>query len=289
MARDARRSTAVGPLIAAWLRGDAGGMATAWQGLDDGARADAAPRLVTAARRAAQEQHQFAALPATAIAAHAAAAEAVIAALVGAPDDHAALARAVAAEVTARAALRPSGAPVVTCGTYAPLLQLDLLGLELGTLATPVLDVGCGPRALLVAALRARGLDARGVDRHLDDDVEGAARGDWEGALPAPASQGTIVSHLALSLHFLHASAAAPGGDEARRLAWVWQRLTLGLRVGGVLAYVPGLPMLERSLRRPTWEVTRRPLPAELEAALAPLCARLGEDVAYAAKVERRA
>ena len=45
--------------------------------------------------------------------------------------------------------------------------------------------------------------------------------------------------------------------------------------------------MLERSLRGPTWPVTRRALPAELEDALAPLSARLGEDVGYAAQVRR--
>ena len=54
------------------------------------------------------------------------------------------------------------------------------------------------------------------------------------------------------------------------------------------MACVPGAPPLERGLRTAAFTVERRPLPAELEAALAPLGARVGHDVAYAAIIRRR-
>jgi hypothetical protein len=274
-------------LIDAWLRADARRVLEVLRDAGAAMVTDAVPVLVAATQRAAQELNQFAAIAPAAARDHAETVARMLGLAAGATDEPD-VSAAIEGEAIARRRLLPAGSPIVTCGTYAPLLQLDLLGLEAGALATPVLDVGCGPRALLVAALRQRGIDAHGVDRHVDDDVTHVVRADWEAALPALGSHGTIVSHLALSLHFLHATAAAPGGPEARRLARVWQQLGLALRLGGVLAYVPGLPMLERSLRRPTWEVTRRPLPGDLEAALAPLSARLGEDVAYAARIERR-
>ena len=176
----------------------------------------------------------------------------------------------------------------VVAASYGASLQLDVLGLDVAALAMPILDVGCGPGGVLVAALRARGLDATGVDRYIDEPGSRAdlVLADWDTFAYPPSRFGTIVSHLALSLHFLHHHAA--GDAAALAGARTFAAITRALAPGGVLAYVPGLPMLERALDRAAFEVTRRPLPAELEAGLAPLSAAVGEDVAYAALVRRR-
>ncbi len=274
-------------MIAAWLRGDAAGVARRL--------AETPPDvggLVAATQRAVQARHQFALLDEARRAAHAAVVAQAVAAAVGADSDLVAVAAAIADEAAARAALVGPTTPAVTCGTYAPLLQLDVLGLDAASIVGPVLDVGCGPQALLVTALRARGLSARGVDRHVDPGVVGATAGDWADAVALAADAVTIVSHLALTLHFAHHAAAAganpASGAEARRLAQVWSALVAGLPSGGVVACVPGAPLLERGLPATTFAVERRPLPADLDAALAPLGARLGHDVAYAAIIRRR-
>ncbi|HEX2997525.1 MAG TPA: hypothetical protein VHP14_22070, partial [Anaerolineales bacterium] len=48
----------------------------------------------------------------------------------------------------------------VVCEEYSPLLQIDLLKLDVQTLKQPVLDLGCGSKAGLTRHLRALGMEA---------------------------------------------------------------------------------------------------------------------------------
>lgn len=168
----------------------------------------------------------------------------------------------------------------VVSAQYTPELQLRVLGLDPAALAAPVLDLGCGAEARLVRWLVARGVDARGVDRAAEpsDRVE---RGDWLSVPLAPASLGTIVSHLGFSLHFLHHH-LRPGG-EALRYARRYMDVLRALRPGGTFAYAPGLPFVEAHLPAAVWRVETSPVPAPPPAAgAAPL-------PWYACRVTRRA
>ncbi len=177
--------------------------------------------------------------------------------------------------------------PAVVSSEYSAELQLELLGLRVSDLSEPILDVGCGERALLVEYLRSEGLDVVGLDRlGSRPDV---IRGEWLSFAVAPGSFGTIISHQAFSLHFLHQHLAQ--GDTAYRYAAKFMELLRGLRQGGVFAYVPGLPFIEQHLGAPesesAWAIERRGLPAALGRALGAAFAEVLGDVGYASRVTR--
>jgi hypothetical protein len=210
--------------------------------------------------------------------------------------DQAALARALGAVAADyrralaafTAALAPPGAPPlreVVAAEYTPALQLRVLGLEGVALPEPILDLGCGREARLVAFLRGRGLDARGVDRDVEPGP-GLARGDWLELPLSPGGFGTVLSHLAFSLHFLHHHLRP--GDEAARYARRYMAVLGALRPGGLFAYAPGLPFVEAHLPAEGWRVERSPVtlppgegPRALERAL-------GTAPWYACRVWRR-
>ncbi|ACL65246.1 methyltransferase type 11 [Anaeromyxobacter dehalogenans 2CP-1] len=169
----------------------------------------------------------------------------------------------------------------VVSAEYGPELQLRVLGLDAGALLAPVLDLGCGTEARLVRWLAARGVDARGVDRAAAPAGR-VQRGDWLTVPVAPASLGTIVSHLGFSLHFLHHHLRP--GDEAVRYARRYMELLRALRPGGTFAYAPGLPFVEAHLPPDRWRVETTPVPAPPPAA--PGAAALPW---YACRVTRRA
>lgn len=144
----------------------------------------------------------------------------------------------------------------VVCSEYSPELQLRLLGLAVEGVRGPALDVGCGAAARLVDLLRGRGIAAEGIDRVRGDDwldVRHYSSGRWA----------TVLSHQALSLHFLHHHFRT--GPTAMAYAQVYMEILRGLGPGGLFAYAPGLPFIEAMLPRSTYRVVRVPLPAALE------------------------
>ncbi len=146
---------------------------------------------------------------------------------------------------------------VAACGTYSPELQLDLLRLEIGSLAEPVLDIGCGRDALLTAYLRERGFAAYGVDR-LAAEGPGVVRGSWFDIPLARGSWGTVIAHLSFSLHFLNAHWSSSG--RAVRHAEHYMRVLRALRPGGRFCYAPGLPFIEELLDPREYEVRTAPI-----------------------------
>jgi SAM-dependent methyltransferase len=145
----------------------------------------------------------------------------------------------------------------VVSAEYAPELQLRVLGLDADALPEPILDLGCGPGAALVRALRARGKDAAGID-WLAAPADGVRRASWLELPLAEGSLGTVISHLGFSLHFLHHHLRP--GDEALRYARRYMEILRALRPGGLFAYAPGLPFVEAHLPATQWRVERTPV-----------------------------
>jgi hypothetical protein len=133
---------------------------------------------------------------------------------------------------------------------------MEVLGLASEQLASPCLDVGCGERGLLVTFLRSAGLSATGFDeRAVEEWIE---QEDWHAYHYGADRWALITSHLAFSLHFFEAELA--GRDDAFDFAGTYRRILRSLRPGGVFAYVPSLPFIERLLG-PAFEVRRRHIP----------------------------
>ncbi|NLG49667.1 MAG: class I SAM-dependent methyltransferase [Chloroflexi bacterium] len=181
----------------------------------------------------------------------------------------------------------------VVCEEYPVPLQLDVLGLGPDQLREPILDVGCGSRGLLVAHLRALGLEAYGIDRQIEP-AEGLYEADWLEYPLAPSTWGTILSHMAFSNHFLFHHLYKRGTPEA--YARRYMELLRGLQVGGMLLYTPGLPFIERLLPPDEFQVERHNVPAARQSPIHAAYGRilgnangLGGGVLYAARVVRRA
>lgn len=169
----------------------------------------------------------------------------------------------------------------VVSSEYTPELQLGLLGLDVATLQGPVLDIGCGTKASLVLALRARGIVAEGIDRDADPALATVA--DWLRYDYGVDRWGTVISHLGFSLHLLHHHLA--GRSAAFGYAEVYMQVLRSLRPGGLFAYAPGLPFLERLLPRATYECTRVTAPAT--AGLRAAATDTGLQLGHATRVRR--
>jgi hypothetical protein len=180
--------------------------------------------------------------------------------------------------------LPPGAALEVPSGSYSAELQLEVLGLDARRLTEPVLDLGCGNPPRLLLFLKREGIDAVGLDR---DGGEGVLTADWLEHDFAADSWGSILSHLAFSLHFLHHH-LAPGATAAA-YAKKYMELLRSLRPSGTFAYVPGLPFIERLLPKNEYRLSRHPLDQALASGLAPFTLALGEPVSYASRVERLA
>ncbi|HSQ63445.1 MAG TPA: hypothetical protein VLM85_09535 [Polyangiaceae bacterium] len=148
----------------------------------------------------------------------------------------------------------------VVSAEYSAELQLAVLGLDVATLAEPVLDIGCGEKAALVRHLRDAGKQAFGLDPLVPPEL--GDRGDWLAYDYGTARWGTIVSHLGFSLHFMHQEMRR--SELAFEYARTYMRIVRALAPRGVLAYVPGLPFIEALLPAGAFAVTRAPLPESL-------------------------
>jgi len=182
-----------------------------------------------------------------------------------------------------RTRLGPAPRDVVS-SEYSAALQLEVLGLSDSKLEAPLLDVGCGPDALLVRLLRTRGLDARGLDRTPPADV--ATFGDWLTFDYGEQRWGTVLSHLGFSLYFLHQHLA--GRDAAFDYARTYMAILRSLVRGGRFVYTPGLPFLEEMLDGALYRVQRVAFADQLRVPmLGDIEQRTGLSLSHAVHVER--
>lgn len=155
--------------------------------------------------------------------------------------------------------LREAGRTVSKpCFCYSPELQMRILRLDEGRIAEPLLDLGCGPDALLVRALRARGVEAFGVDRSIREPEPFLSEAGWEEFSLGSEAWGTVVSNLAFSNHFIYRYIRNDGSDLA--YARLYMDILSSLRVGGGFHYAPSLPFIERHLGRERYVVDEYPL-----------------------------
>lgn len=186
--------------------------------------------------------------------------------------------------------------PEVPSAEYSAEFQLSILGLEPESLQSPVLDLGCGPSAKLINHLRGLGwgqsearsaepgIEAWGVD--WASASEWVIGRDWLEFDYGEEKWGTVISHQAFSLHFLHHHFRP--GEAAQRYGAAYMAILRGLRPGGVFAYVPALPFIEALLPE-DYRVERQPLPEELTKSLEWVKERDPKlEVAFSVRVHRR-
>jgi hypothetical protein len=130
----------------------------------------------------------------------------------------------------------------VPCEEYSALFQLQILKLDFMQLEEPILDIGCGVDANLVAFLRENGLEAYALDR-LASSGPYTFQEDWFNFEFARKAWGTIIAHQSLSIHFIHNHLHNPDGAE--KYASLFMNIIASLKPGGTFYYAPGLPFFE--------------------------------------------
>lgn len=145
------------------------------------------------------------------------------------------------------------------CAEYSPEFQIRVLGIDPEGEPEPILDLGCGSEARLVRYFRARGKDVWGMDRTLSGDDSA----DWLQCPLESGHWGTIVSHMAFSIHFIHHHLRPEGLADA--YARRYMDILRSLRPGGSFIYAPGLPFIEELLPNERYRVERRPLDGRMD------------------------
>jgi len=167
---------------------------------------------------------------------------------------------------------------------YSPDLQLAVLGVELGELQEPILDVGCGEAAPLVRWLRDQGMDATGIDR-LATPAPFVAVRDWLTYDYGVRRWGSILSHLGFSNHFVVYDQC--GGGMARDYAGAYMAMLRSLRESGTFFYAPALPFIERHLPSADFAVSRHTVASDAFERLDCATRHALRAVAQAARVRR--
>lgn len=140
-----------------------------------------------------------------------------------------------------------------TCGYYSSTLQLQILHTSAEQLVEPILDLGCG-QGELVQFLRSRSQQAIGVDSSPASHPF-CLCSDWFNFPFTPGALGTIISHMAFSLHFLHHYLR--GGNLLETYAQCYMDVLSALKPGGSFMYTPGLPFIEALLPQEKYQVER--------------------------------
>ena len=154
-----------------------------------------------------------------------------------------------------------SGAPrgkgvILPCAEYSADFQMGILALTPRAVDGPFLDIGCGEGAALVAAMRAAGVDATGIDQYSGSPDGSVLRANWLEFSYRADYWGTIVSHMAFSNHFSRALKTDP--ELAALYRSVYLEILDSLKVGGTFRYAPALRREEASLDRERFSVARK-------------------------------
>ena len=186
-------------------------------------------------------------------------------------------------DLTSKQATHSKFSPV--CHEYSPALQLSMLHTSVTALANPILDVGCGSQGGLVAYLNRLGKTAFGIDRDASPQPQ-VMQVDWFDYPVGLQSWGTVISHMALSNHFLHHHISRHGQPE--RYATLYMAILRALQPLGQFLYTPGLPFMEDLLPPEHYTVERYLLPSVGgSSADQSLSAAYGRSVFYATQITR--
>jgi len=135
--------------------------------------------------------------------------------------------------------------PFVVSSDYSAEFQLSILNINLDELKNPLLDIGCGYNANLVAYLRRKKIRAYGIDR-VTVENKYIKKGDWLKFHFIKRKWGSIIAHLSFTNHLLHHYSR--DNDIYKRYIEKYYEIVNSLDVGGIFIYTPAVDFLEKEL-----------------------------------------
>jgi hypothetical protein len=143
----------------------------------------------------------------------------------------------------------------VTYGEYSAKLQVELLGIDISHIKQPVIDIGCGSHANLVRCFRSLGVEAYGIDRHLEFHEPYLYQVDWFDYYFAQGKWGTVVSNMGFTNHLNYAY--LHDISQLKRYLLKMEEIVESLSVSGSFFYAPSLPFIEDKLSTKCYKVMR--------------------------------
>lgn len=133
----------------------------------------------------------------------------------------------------------------VTCSEYSPLIQIEILKIDLESLLQPVLDIGCGEQGNFVRHITSKGKECYGIDRFAKN-ADKLIPADWLEYNYGIEKWGTIISNLGFSNHFIHHHLRSDGDFIA--YAKKYMEILNSLKIGGSFHYAPSMSFIEQYL-----------------------------------------
>jgi len=144
----------------------------------------------------------------------------------------------------------------VTYEEYSAELQVELLEINIAHIKQPVVDIGCGSQANLARYIRSIGIEAYGIDRHLETHEPYLTQIDWFDYHFKPNKWGTIVSNMGFTNHLNYAYLHDISQLEHYLLKM--REILESLSIGGCFYYAPSLPFVEDKLSTKEYKVERK-------------------------------
>lgn len=149
----------------------------------------------------------------------------------------------------------------VPCDEYSAHFQLDVLNIDLHSIAEPILDIGCGADGTLVKYLKSQGLNVRGFDR-LAPKEESFEQNNWFDFDYGKQKWGMVIAHQSLSTHFIYNYLSNSALLE--EYAKLFLKILLSLKADATFCYAPGLPFFENNLEKlGGYHITRKTLASD--------------------------
>lgn len=143
----------------------------------------------------------------------------------------------------------------VTYREYSAELQMEILGIDSAHIKQPIIDIGCGGQANLVKHFRSLGIDAYGIDRHLETHKPYITQADWFDYSFEANRWGTIVSNMGFTNHLNYAY--LHDLSQLERYLPKMKEILESLTKGGCFYYAPSLPFVEDKLPTQNYKVKR--------------------------------
>ncbi|MFA6506198.1 MAG: hypothetical protein WCT14_08875 [Treponemataceae bacterium] len=150
--------------------------------------------------------------------------------------------------------LEPLARTILPCAEYSLALQKSVLRLDPAVLMEPILDIGCGKKALLVKSLRRENRRAVGIDQYvpLDNSGDVLCR-NWLEFEYLPGYWGSVIAHMSFANHFIFTRNR--GTSLAKKYRETYYMILASLKIGGAFSYTPSLPEVEKTLDRSKYRV----------------------------------
>jgi hypothetical protein len=138
------------------------------------------------------------------------------------------------------------------CSEYSAEFQIDVLGININDLKTPVLDIGCGSCGTLVKYLLSKNIEAYGIDRLVKSN-NNFKNTNWLEYNFGIEKWGTVISNISFSSHFTNHYFF--NDNLTDNYTKTYLKILKSLKTGGKFIYAPAIFFIEKHLTNTKFKI----------------------------------